>query len=103
MNTDRCETEIYANGTVIYVTDLDAKRMEPFVVLLRHQSQQRVDWSYSGGRAVIKYIGDGERVRMALEALLPTLAVLQRERCRQEFKNLDPDDMKYPQGFWYTP
>jgi hypothetical protein len=53
--------------------------MEPWVVKVREISGQRVDWHYFGGRAVVKFIGDADEVRRAIELEAPRLIDLYRE------------------------
>ena len=83
MSEERCEPEIYERGKGFLVTDLNTKRMEPWVQKLAELSGQRVDWHYVGGRAVVCYIGDRAKVQAAFEQLMPELARLQRERASE--------------------
>jgi hypothetical protein len=68
-----CDPEIYEKGECACVVAGPAWLIEAWVVRLREISEQRIDWNYSGGRAVISYIGDGQRVADAIARCpLPT-------------------------------
>jgi len=78
-----CDREVYERGTLALVTHLDSKDMEAWVVKVREESGQRVDWHFSGGRACVYFLGDAERVRAAIQANAPALAEAIREDSRR--------------------
>ncbi len=62
--TDRCNKEVYNNGTEVFRTHtISSSRIEEWVQEIREESGQNVDWSYSGGRAIILALGDISKVR----------------------------------------
>jgi len=67
-----CDRDIFENGTPVFMThSIPSNAMERWVKLVAKKSGQRVDWSFTGGRAVVKALGDIAKVRAAIEALLP--------------------------------
>lgn len=75
-----CDRDVFENGAVVLVThSISSNRMERWVQKVASNSGQRVDWSFCGGRAVVKAIGDICKVQQAIEALMPEHDQLQRE------------------------
>jgi hypothetical protein len=70
---DKCDEDIFKNGHGVCVLDACMHRAETWVQAVAHESGQRVDWHYSGGRANVLYLGDYKRVAAAVEKLAPTL------------------------------
>lgn len=58
---------------------IPSNAMERWVVKVREASGQEVDWSFVGGRAVVRYIGDRDKVIDAITALLEEHNELQRK------------------------
>lgn len=64
-----CDPAVFTHGTAI--ASLHGPRMhtiEDYIVRVRERSGQQVDWHFVGGIARIVFIGDGNKVRAALEA-----------------------------------
>lgn len=69
---DRCQTDIYENGTQVFLTHtIAAKDLDPWVQKIAEDSGQPVDWHYAGGRAIILALGDLEKVKTSLKKLRP--------------------------------
>lgn len=93
-----CDTEIFENGTAVFIThSIASNAMEGWVRRVAEESGQRVDWHFTGGRAVVKAIGDLHRVCDAVERLLPEHDALFREAMLE----LGPDYVDHiPPGCW---
>lgn len=66
-----CDQDVYTKGTTIFVTDtIRSFNIEPWVQKIAAKSGQRVDWHWSGGRAIVLALGDIEKAREALGSLL---------------------------------
>lgn len=79
-----CDPEIFYNGQVVLVTHtIPSNAMERWVKQVAELSGQRVDWSFFGGRAVVRALGDLERVKAAIQQLMPEHDHLQREACKR--------------------
>jgi hypothetical protein len=66
---DRCTQDVYRNGKFLCI--LAGPRpwtIEAWVVAISDISGAKVDWNFMGGRAVVKYLGDDEKVFAAAEA-----------------------------------
>jgi hypothetical protein len=70
---ERCDPELFRHGKVICHFHAPSKPTEAWVRLVAIASGQRVDWSYCGGYAGVRFIGDEARVRAAIELLRPLL------------------------------
>ncbi len=71
--TDRCDKKVYDNGTEVFLTHtIPAKEIEKWVQTIATKSEQQVDWSYFGGRAIILALGDLDRVRQTIKDLRET-------------------------------
>ncbi len=67
--TDR---ELIEHGVTVFVThSIPSNAMEGWVIKIRERSGQRVDWCFSCGRAGVFALGDLDKVRAALAALMP--------------------------------
>lgn len=67
-----CESDIFKNGECVFVTDtIPSNAMEGWVKHVAEISGQRVDWHFVGGRARVLALGDIEKVKLAIEALMP--------------------------------
>lgn len=70
-----CDPEVYKDGkTAIIVANSRSSVIEAWVKLVRKHSKQKIDWNMVGGRAVISYIGDYQKVAGSIHDLLPALA-----------------------------
>lgn len=68
-----CDPRIFKDGQPILAIDGWAKQIEEWVIKIRKESGQLVDWHYSGGIAQILYIGDRAKVLAAVNKLAPEL------------------------------
>jgi hypothetical protein len=68
-----CDPEIFKKGEGICTFHAKSAVTEPWVVKVREESGQRVDWHYSGGMVNMLYIGDYQKVVAAIEKLYPEL------------------------------
>lgn len=69
MTTDlgHCNKDIYENGVLVFLTHtLPAKLVEEFVVKVREDCGEAVDWHYAAGRARILTTGDPAKVRESI-------------------------------------
>ena len=72
-----CDHDIKDNGTpVCLIHSISSNRLERFVVSIREQTSERVDWHFVGGRAVVKVLGDCDAARAAIDARKGELIVL---------------------------
>ena len=69
----RCDPEVFKHGQGICALHARSRIIEPWVVKVRAESGQKVDWHMSGGYANILYLGDYAKVRAAIERLKPEL------------------------------
>lgn len=72
-DAERCDPEVWELGKVIAVLDARTVHAEPWVQSVAKRSGQKVDWSYFGGRAVVRYVGDYYAVLRAIDELGPEL------------------------------
>lgn len=83
-----CDPEIWKNGTVVFITHtIPSNAMEGWVKMVKSQCGQPVDWSFMGGRAVVRALGDINRVCQAIFNCLPTHDLL----FALEMIKLDPE------------
>ena len=65
-----CDAKVFNKGKAVFVGwDISSNRMENWVQQVAEVSGQRVDWSFCGGRAVVKVLGDIQAVRDAVVLL----------------------------------
>ena len=98
-SAEKADEEIFKNGEALAMTDLNKERMEDFVHLLRFKSGAKVDWSYAGGRVIIKFLGERAPVEAAFTELLPVLGALQAARTMREFPSLQVSDSDLEPNF----
>lgn len=61
--TARCDSRVFADGKIIALLgSVHSEVMEAWCRRIAQESGQKVDWSFSGGRAVVKALGDLEMV-----------------------------------------
>lgn len=66
-----CESDIFKNGECVFVTStIPSNAMEGWVKHVAEISGQRVDWHFVGGRARVLALGDIEKVKLTIEALM---------------------------------
>lgn len=67
-----CDQDVYENGAYVFLGwGIPSEKMEKWVREVAIQSGQRVDWHWFGGRAVVKALGDIEKVNQTIRDLLP--------------------------------
>lgn len=72
MTLTPCDSAIFRDGTPVFVTHtIPAFEMERWVRTVAVISGQPVDWSYFGGRAVVRCLGDVDRVIQTIRYLKP--------------------------------
>jgi hypothetical protein len=77
-----CNKKVYNNGTPVFVTHtIPSNAMEKWVKKVAERSGQPVDWHFFGGRAVVKALGDLDKVIEAIEFLLPEHDELYTKEC----------------------
>lgn len=77
-----CDPEVFKSGECIFVTHtIPSNAMEGWVAKVRELSGQKVDWHFAGGRALILFIGDEQKVMDAITQLLPEHDELYRKAC----------------------
>lgn len=85
----KCDPEVYKNGTpILIVASVDAYLLDGWVQMIARQSGQRIDWNFVGGRAIIKVLGDLDKVRPLMTRYRPVLDAY----ARAEFSFLEEDD-----------
>lgn len=81
-----CDDEIFKHGTVVFIGDsVSSNRMEAWVRKLAQLSEQRVDWHFSAGNAVVLALGDITKVKATIEEQMDYYYQL-----RTESLGLDP-------------
>jgi hypothetical protein len=74
------DPEIFDKGETVFVThSISPDRMERWVLTIASFSEQRVDWHFVDGRAVVKAIGDIARVKREIAEWMPVHDHIQRE------------------------
>lgn len=67
-----CDQDVFTYGRVMFITNsIPSNAMERWVKEVASISGQRVDWSFFGGRAVVRALGDLGLVHDALAQLKP--------------------------------
>lgn len=67
MDSNKCDSEIYEKGEVIFVTNtIRSFRMEEWCKAIAEDSGQPVDWHQYAGRCVMKALGDLDKVRKSI-------------------------------------
>jgi hypothetical protein len=62
-----CDEEVWQSGTIVfYGPPMLPEKVEEWITYVRADSKQRVDWSYVGGRTIVKAIGDIEEVHNSM-------------------------------------
>jgi hypothetical protein len=95
-----CDADVFSHGRAIFVTHtVPCAEIENWVRAVAKLSGQRVDWSYYGGRAVVRYLGSELAVREAIEYLLPILQDKYRAAVISFGARSDPKEMC---GYFYV-
>lgn len=67
-----CDPKIFTEGVQVFVTDtIPSNAMEGWVRQVAEKSEQPVDWHFAYGRAEVLALGDVDRVRIAVQELMP--------------------------------
>ena len=67
-----CDPRIFDEGVQVFVTStIPSNAMEGWVRQVAERSGQPVDWHFAGGWAEVLALGDIERVKSAIAALMP--------------------------------
>ena len=75
---DKCDTKIYEKGTPIcIVAGPKVDDIESWVQQVAQTTQQKVDWHFVGGRAVVKYLGKAKGGLQVIDTIKATLPVLE--------------------------
>lgn len=98
--SDQCDPEVYKNGdAIIMMHTIPAKGIEYLVQEIARTSGQKVDWHYVGGRAIVKFIGDRQKVVAAIAGIRS----LYKEMMLNEMKKFQfyrPGD-ELPEIYWF--
>lgn len=69
-NPDRCEQDVFDHGKVVaLIYGPRGHTIEDWILTVCAESEQKVDWSFMGGQAIVKCLGDSERVRATMRAM----------------------------------
>jgi hypothetical protein len=75
---DQCDPQIYEKGTPIcIIAGPKAADIESWVQQIAQTTEQKVDWHFVGGRAVVKYLGDSKGAFKVVDAIKSTLPLLE--------------------------
>lgn len=79
-----CESDIFKNGECVFETSsIPSNAMEGWVKHVAERSGQPVDWHFAGSIARVLALGDIEKVRDAIAALMPEHDRLYQEALRK--------------------
>lgn len=79
-----CDKDIFQKGTHVFTTHtIPSNAMEGWVKKVAEQSGQRVDWHFVGGHACVLALGDIDKVKETIEALMPEHNRLYEEACKK--------------------
>ncbi|MCX6746147.1 MAG: hypothetical protein NTX00_03990 [Candidatus Parcubacteria bacterium] len=80
MVKERCDPKVYKKGIHVFTThSIPSEKIEEWVKKIAQQSGQKVDWHYFAGRAIVKALGNIEKVRAAIKELMPEHEQLMKE------------------------
>ena len=85
-----CDTDIYKNGEIIMMTaEIEPNKLDAWVHKVAKLSEQPVDWRFvGGGQALIRALGDTEKVKRACLELIGEHNKLQEEKHYREHPEL---------------
>lgn len=99
--SDRCDSEVYEKGTQVFLTHtIEAKNIEKWVQAVAKLSEQKVDWHYFGGRAVILALGKINKVNEALKNLRHMHDEMFRQAFVKYIKDVEQADQQL-KGIWH--
>ena len=99
----RCEQEIFDDGE--FFCCLAGPRswvIEAWVKKIRELSGQRIDWNFSGGRAVVNFLGGTEAHKRLVEAAEATRPALEEAALKTSTSDLVRDGV-FPAVQWLNP
>lgn len=70
---DKCDETVFKKGHSVAVLDACMYRAEQWVKSVAKESGQKVDWHYRGGRVIVLYLGDYNKVVATITKLTPEL------------------------------
>jgi len=74
LQATRCNSDVYNNGrTIAVINSIGNERTELIVRLAARESNQKIDWFYMAGRAIVRVIGDPYKALDALQKHLHSL------------------------------
>lgn len=69
---EKCDSGVYKKGVHVYSShSIEPEKFDVWVRKVAKESGQQVDWYYFGGTAVVKALGDIEKVRAVIQKLEP--------------------------------
>lgn len=68
----RCNKEIYERGNVVGVYQFSKDEMHSICEKANHYNGVNVDWHYSGGRPIVKTLGDVYLAEYAINDVIKT-------------------------------
>lgn len=78
-NLAACDPEIFENGETAFVCSTGgvggSEVCEDWVQALATESRQRIDWHCTGGRAIVRFIGDLGAIRAAHKTVTTPSAI----------------------------
>lgn len=79
-----CNPDIFKNGVEVFTTStIPSNAMERWVRQVAEKSEQMVDWHFDGGWVRVLALGDIEKVKGAIAALMPEHDRLYQEALRK--------------------
>lgn len=94
---DRCDQKIYEKGTPIcLLAGPPAKDIEAWVKAIAKKTDQRVDWHFVGGRAVVKFLGKPKGALKVIDEITKTLPRLRAEYAKTRWPEGAPADESMP-------
>lgn len=67
MATDQCDNKVFERGQVILMIDAPKAEIENLCRAVTKATKCKVDWSYMGGRAIVRHLGDRAAVKAELQ------------------------------------
>lgn len=96
-----CDTDIYENGECVFITHtIRSPQIEEFVVKVREESGEPVDWHFAGGRARVLTTGDVSKVRDTLLANRELHDQLFKSRINRGFNESQEQIQRRIDGVW---
>lgn len=74
-----CSPDVFEMGTEVMRAQLSSNRMEQFVLHIRAKTEERVDWHYEGGIAVVKVFGNVQKVRDCIKTNIHLFVSLRKD------------------------